>query len=369
MRVSLAFLPRRAVAAPFLAAFAACTLSAPPRTDPLPPSRTGGVAPGPSALSSAGPAANALAPQAPAASLFDPPPMEPQPPPPPPPIRPSDKVPSPPEQARKIADCARFTSCQDCVEAHKCGYCPDTGTCTPGDLFGPYPGTCSGAWAPMQCTLGPRDAAKHDAETRAALQKQVQGFTTDGAPIDHAVKDARSPVTFQVRRGRCYQITLRLSGDVDERWDLKPVAIPHVVYYEGGQALAIAFDGYAIDKLCPQQDGAVDVYLATERARKGAWRAQLWSAPIEDAELVRQRDLHETAERRARVSTWCRSCVVEWARCRVAGEPRCAASYFQCLAAARLTSADCERGDTAPGPAPRPTGPFNEARFEGGGVF
>jgi len=360
MRVSLPFLLRSAVVLPLVGIAAACAASAPPRTEPLPPSRAASTsaapAPGPSALS---PQAAA---QAASGGPFDPPPMGPLPPPPPLPHRPPDKVPSPDEQARKIADCARFSSCQDCVEAHKCGYCPDTGTCTPGDLFGPYPGTCSGAWEPMACKLGPRDAAEHDAETRAALAKQVQGFTPDGAPVDHAITDVKTPVTFQVRRGRCYQVTLRLSGDVDERWDLKPVAIPHVVFYEGGRSVPVAFDGFVIDRLCPQQDGAVDVYVATERARRGAWRAQLWSAPIEEEELVRQRDLHETAERRARIATWCKSCVVEWARCRVAGEPRCATSYFQCLAAARLTPADCERGDIAP--VERPSGPFNEARLE-----
>lgn len=354
------------IAASLSALFAACGVATPTPGDGVPGAKAtasgaGTIAGTTGALAgSAGVASSATPP----GELFDPPPMGPLPPPPPLPLRPPDKVPSAEEQARKIADCARFKSCNDCMDAHKCGYCPETGTCTPGDLFGPYPGTCSGAWQAMQCTLGPHEARRHDAETRAELAKKVAGLSPEGAAVDHAITATKVPVTFQVKRGKCYEVTLRLSGDIDERWDLKPTAIPHVQIYEGGDALPTGFDGYVLDKMCPQQDGTIDVYIVTYRAKKGAFRAQLWSAPIDEAELVKERDRHETAERRARVATWCKSCVEEWARCRVAAEPHCAASYYQCLAAAKLTPADCERGDTAPPGEERPSGPFNEARAD-----
>lgn len=369
MRSALAFALRSAVVLPAFGIAAACAVAGPsPGSPPAPSASPRGGAAGPgnaasAAASSGSPAPGGSAPLPMAAPdhLFDPPPMGPLPPPPPLPPRPADKVPSAAEQATKIADCARHKTCQDCVEAHKCGYCPDTDSCTPGDLFGPYPGTCSGAWVSMQCTLGPIEAARYDAATRANLAKEVKGFTPDGPPVDHPISQPRSPVVFNVHRGRCYQVSLRLSADIDERFDLKPTAVPHVVYYEGGQAKALHFDAFVIDSMCPQQDGTVDVYIGTERGKKGAWRAQLWSTPIEDAELVRQRDVHETAKRRAGIAAWCQSCITEWARCRVAGEPRCAISYYQCLAAAKLTPADCERGDVAP-PPPEPDGPTNEAR-------
>ncbi|MFO0589064.1 MAG: hypothetical protein U0441_16050 [Polyangiaceae bacterium] len=381
MRFRLAHLVRVAAVLPWLGIAAACVASgaAGDARGPHEAGRaaaSGSAAAGASGAPSGGPAPDGAgsvylpgeAPP-PAGHAFDPPPLGPQKAPPPVPPRPADKVPSAEEQARKIADCARFNdNCNDCAEAHKCGYCPDNGKCTPGDLFGPYPGTCSGAWSPMQCIQGPKEAEKHDAETRKEMAKRLTGFTVSGGPVDHPMKDAKTPVQFQVKRGQCYQVSLRLSGDVDERWDLRPTVIPHVTYYEGGNGVGAGFDGFVFDAMCPQQDGTIDVYLTTYRAQTGTYRAQLWSAPIAEDKLVRMKEEHDTEDRRAKIGAWCKSCIEEWARCRVAAEPHCVFEYYHCLAAAHLTAADCERGDIAP-PPPEPDGPKNEARLEGTGAF
>lgn len=217
---------------------------------------------------------------------------------------------------------------------------------------------CRG-WSAEEC--GFNRARKYDAMTRAELAKATAGLSAEGAPIERRMGDLGA-VTFQLHRGRCYEVTFRLSADVDERWDLRPVAIPHVTTYEGGDPAGAGYDGFVLHRLCPQNDGPLDVYLTTERGRRGKWRAQLFSAPIAEAELEREREHYETADRRAAVGTWCRSCFAEWARCRLDGDPHCDASYYVCLAAAHLSPDDCERGDTAPKQPPR--GPLHDAKAD-----
>lgn len=63
--------------------------------------------------------------------------------------QPPKLVPAPPDPEGDDTIC-KFTSCGECVQDARCGWCIVSGTCLHGDLYGPISSTCT-LWTFERC--------------------------------------------------------------------------------------------------------------------------------------------------------------------------------------------------------------------------
>lgn len=276
---------------------------------------------------------------------FAPPPSGPAMAYPPPPARPPGTDPDDPSRA--IKQCAEVKSCGACNNWGYCGYCAANRTCVPKDKHGPYPGTCPGGYTPNACEMT-FYFEEEEPKLRKRLAEYMSDLRPEGMPFDrNALKD--SSLSIPVSRGKCYGATFRVSHDADGRLNPEATVDAKFIGY-GGNWAPIYTDTYAVTPFCPQQSGRILVTIKPEKATRGTWRVQLFSAPIAEAELRRQMDEYETEMRQRMVQTACSNCAQSYAACLLDGAPRCKANYLVCLANAHLTPDDCERGDVLPKP-------------------
>jgi hypothetical protein len=201
--------------------------------------------------------------------------------------------------------------------------------------------------------------AEEEPRLRRRLADLMGDLEPEGMPFD---RSATSPASLSIplRRGQCYGITFRGSYDLDG--SLNPEAAVEAKFIgSGGYWAPVYNEIYAVTPFCPQESGRIVVRVKPEKATKGSWRVQLFSAPIADAKLRKQMEEYETELRIRMVRTVCGNCARGQVGCLLAGEPQCLAKYLNCLGQMGLTPADCERGDVPPAPPPKPP---KEARIE-----
>lgn len=200
---------------------------------------------------------------------------------------------------------------------------------------------------------------EQEPKLRERLREYMSDLKPEGMPFDRNATRA-STLSISVLRGKCYGATFRVSHDSDGQ--LNPSATVEAKFIGlGGNWAPIYNDTYAVTPFCPQESGRILVTVKPEKATRGTWRVQLFSAPIAEAELRRQMDEYETEMRQRLVRSACATCARAQALCLLEGEPRCLANYLVCLGNAHLTPADCERGDVPPKP---PEKPPKEARVD-----